>query len=105
MDGTPGIFRCSDKSLKMFVCRTSCRHANILFDLTAELLRTLFLSLLPVKLVSPSPVERVVKLGSNQEVLAKGEANVCMRVGCQMCTYAPSVWGRRHPRSAIYDFP
>ena len=87
----------SDKSLKMlFAGQAAGVRANILFDSGAS---ENFVSEAFARQngISVHPAERVVKLGSDQEVLAKGEANVYLRLGsvhqAVKCAVMPLLYG------------
>ena len=87
----------SDKTLKMlFAGQAAGVRANILFDSGAS---ENFVSETFARQngVSVYPADRVVKLGSDQEVLAKGEANVYLRLGsvhqAVKCAVMPLLYG------------
>jgi hypothetical protein len=87
----------SDKSLKMlFAGQAAGVRANILFDSGATQ-NFVSESFARQTGISVHPTERVVKLGSDQEVVAKGEANVYMRLGSVQqavkCAVMPLLFG------------
>jgi hypothetical protein len=87
----------SDKSLMMlFEEQAAGVRANILFDSGATQ-NFVSESFARQTGISVHPTERVVKLGSDQEVVAKGEANVYMRLGSVQqavkCAVMPLLFG------------